>query len=245
MSDTSTATDPVNKQDRNVGNRGDILKHAALVALAELMAPRSGLRYLETHAYRLVAPCDAERWHRGVRSFRGESGYDRYAALEKKWVDDGKYRCSVGLALDALPRVRLVLAEHCSHTRRQLLAQLAEEDADHLVLDDAAEFGRLAGSRAGPGLALVDPFRSVHECWSSFCRGFCALCGGHDALVLAFQHNRHGVEWPEAPHGLTLIATVDDDSYHLASYATPAMGEAACAALGTLGWQKADDQIHS
>jgi len=52
-----TATSRGNKQDRNVANRGDILKHAALVALAELLADHGDLRYLETHAYRLMAPC--------------------------------------------------------------------------------------------------------------------------------------------------------------------------------------------
>jgi hypothetical protein len=90
MSDTSTTTGRVNKQDHNVGNRGDILKHAALVALAELMALRSDLYYLETHAYRLVAPCNVKRWHRKVEPLRGERAYARYVALEKRWIDDGR-----------------------------------------------------------------------------------------------------------------------------------------------------------
>ena len=104
-------------------------------------------------------------------------------------------------------------------------------------MDDAAAFGRFAGGRAGPGLALVDPFKSVHEIWPSFCRAFGALCGGHDALILAFQFNPGAVEWPDAPHGLALVTTIDDGRYHLASYATPDMCEATRAALGTLGWQ--------
>ena len=74
------------------------------------------------------------------------------------------------------------------------------------MLEDAAAFGHLAGGRAGAGLALVDPFESVHEFWPSFCRGFGALCDGHDALILAFQHNLGTVSWPDAPPGLALFA---------------------------------------
>ena len=104
VSATPTAAGRVNSQDRNVGNRGDILKHAALVALAELMATRTNLRYLETHAYRLVAPCDAERWSLELHSLRRDHAFERYAALEKTWVERGLYRCSVGLALEPAPR---------------------------------------------------------------------------------------------------------------------------------------------
>ena len=237
MGDALMATGDRNTQDCNVGNRGDILKHAALIALGELMSPRAHLRYLETHAYRLVAPCDAERWRRELLSLGRHRAYERYVDLEKTWVEGGRYRCSVGLILDLLPGARLILAEQHGPTRQQLLAQLAEEGADHLVLDDAAAFGRLAGGRAGPSLALVDPFESVHEFWLSFCRGFGVLCGGHDALILAFQYNSGTVNWPDAPPGLALTMTVDDGRYHLASYATQAMREATRTALGALGWQ--------
>lgn len=141
MGDALMATGDRNTQDCNVGNRGDILKHAALVALGELMSPRAHLRYLETHAYRLVAPCDAERWRRELLSLGRHRAYERYVDLEKTWVEGGRYRCSVSLILDLLPGARLILAEQHGPTRRQLLAQLAEEDADHLVPDDAAAFG--------------------------------------------------------------------------------------------------------
>ena len=237
MTDAPDAPGRANKQDRNVGNLGDILKHAALVALADLMAPHQHLRYLETHAYRLIAPCNAERWHEKLRSLPQGRAYERYAALEKRWVGGRQYRCSVGLALDVLPHASLILAEEHRDTRRRLDAQLAEQNADYLLLDNASAFGRLAGSRTGPGLALVDPFRSIHECWPAFCRGFVALCGGHDALILVFQYKSGAVDWPSAPLNLALVASVDNGPFHLASFATPAMCDVTRVALASLGWR--------
>jgi hypothetical protein len=48
-----------NPQNRNVGNLGDILKHAALVNLAQLHTARnkSKVAYIETHAFKLEATC--------------------------------------------------------------------------------------------------------------------------------------------------------------------------------------------
>jgi hypothetical protein len=129
MGDPPMAIGDRNTQDSNVGNRGDILKHAALVALGESMSPHAHLRYLETHAYRLVAACDSERWRRELLSLGRHRASKRYVDLEKTWIEGGRYRCSVGLILDLLPGARLILAEQHGPTRLQLLAQLASISA--------------------------------------------------------------------------------------------------------------------
>ncbi|MFN7143612.1 MAG: hypothetical protein ACK4YP_07555, partial [Myxococcota bacterium] len=56
-----------NVQDRNVGNVGDIVKHAALVALAGLLRRRNAglVRHVETHTFRLVAPLPEPALWRG------------------------------------------------------------------------------------------------------------------------------------------------------------------------------------
>jgi hypothetical protein len=229
---------PGNKQDHNVGNRGDILKHAALVALTGLMDRQPNLRYLETHAYKPIASCDTERWNAEIRSFSGKRDYDRYADLERHHVAKGLYRCSVGLVLDVLPGARFILAERNSVTRQELLAQLHESGAEYLVLDSATDFGRISGGNPAPCLALVDPFESVHECWAQFCQGFAALRGDCDALILAFQYGRRAIEWPVGPAELMRVATIDDGPFHLAAWATPFVSADACSKLCQLGWRK-------
>jgi hypothetical protein len=53
-----------NRQFANVGNLGDILKHAALTSLVELLYTRGErLLSVDTHAFLLEAPCpDPTRW---------------------------------------------------------------------------------------------------------------------------------------------------------------------------------------
>jgi len=55
----------MNLQDSKVGNIGDILKHAALIALAGLIKKRNTQKkicYLDTHTYNFKSKCSNERW---------------------------------------------------------------------------------------------------------------------------------------------------------------------------------------
>lgn len=76
---------PNNRQSRSVGNIGDVLKHAALIGLAELLASRgSPLSFVDTHAFLLHAPlADPSRWQRaGDELTAKHPAYRRYAEIE-------------------------------------------------------------------------------------------------------------------------------------------------------------------
>ena len=121
----------LNRQLGNVGNLGDIIKHAALVELAGLLAGgRADVSFVDTHTFQLQAPLpDRARWDREVDALTAlHPDYERYATLERAALGrNGTYRCSSGLVLDALRdrRACAVLGEANSASRAELSAQVA------------------------------------------------------------------------------------------------------------------------
>lgn len=233
-----------NVQVRNVGNRGDIVKHAALVALAErLRARNAGLvRHVETHTFQLQAEVpDRGRWEAEVARL---TGLEAYAARERPWVDRGLYRCSAGLAADTLGApVRLVLAEANAPTRAALAAALAAESlpVDALV-DDAHALAALAPpADPAPLLVHVDPFDHPRGYWPVVA----ALLAtwrrpDQDAVVLAFAYDKAApLVWPEPPAGLVAVGRFDLAPYGLAAWASPGIAAEARGALAGLGWVQA------
>ncbi|MFZ5476461.1 MAG: hypothetical protein ACOZNI_06750 [Myxococcota bacterium] len=209
----------MNVQEGNVGNRGDVLKHEALVAFAELLLARNpgGVRHVETHAFRLDAPLS-----------RPWTGTGRYAELEAPWVAKGRYRCSAGLVADVLgPAGRLVLAEADPETRAALAAQVA---AEGLRLELLVEDALLLASRELPPMAMlvhVDPFDHPARYWPTVSH-LLRWRGDRDAIVVAFAYDRGGpIEWPGAPEGTVAIGARWDAPYGLAAWATRGIAEAA------------------
>jgi 23S rRNA A2030 N6-methylase RlmJ len=216
----------VNVQDGNVGNRGDVLKHVALVELAALLRARNpgGVRHVETHTFRLDAPLS-----------RAWSGEGRYGALEAPWVARGRYRCSAGLVADVLgPVGRLALAEAHPETRAALAAAVA---AEGLVVDALVDEAFALGEIALPPMPLlvhVDPFDHARRYWPLVERLLATWRRPEeDAVVLAFAYDKtDAIAWPEAPAGLVAIGRRDDRPYGVAAWASPGIAEAARAAVG-------------
>lgn len=231
-----------NVQDGNVGNLGDVVKHAALVALAErLRARNAGLvRHVETHTFRLVAPLpDVARW----RDRTAAPAFAAYAAREAPWVDRGLYRCSAGLVADTLGApVRLLLAEAHAPTRALLADALAAEalPVDALV-DDAAALATVPPGPPAPLLVHVDPFDHPRGYWPIVARLLETWrAPAHDAAVLAFAYDKAGpVTWPDPPPGTVALGRLDAAPYGLAAWATPAFADDARDALRSLGWNLA------
>ncbi len=239
-------SDP-NVQDRNVGNRGDIVKHAALVTLAEgLRARTTGLvRHAETHTFRLYAPLpDAQRWTDNVAALAAladRGPLDAYVAREAPWIARGLYRCSAGLAADTLGEpVRLLLAEAHAPTREALAAALAEEglSVDALV-DDAAALASLpTPAEPAPLLVHVDPFDHPRGYWPVVERLLTTWRRrDQDAVVLAFAYDKAGsIAWPRPPADLVPLGRLDAPPYGLAAWGSPGIAEDARGRLGGLGW---------
>lgn len=238
-----------NVQDRNVGNVGDIVKHAALVALAGLLRRRNAglVRHVETHTFRLVAPIPEPALWRGRVAAHVPAGADAYVALEEPWVGRGLYRCSAGLVADTLGApVRLLLAEAHPPTRDALRAALANEGlpVDALV-HDALALHLPAPPDPAPLLVHVDPFDHPRGYW----RVVEHLLGtwrrpDQDAVVLAFAYDKAGpVDWPAPPAtpagALEPLGRKDAVPYGLAAWATPGIAEDAAAIVRALGWNAA------
>ena len=233
-----------NLQDANVGNRGDIVKHAALVALATLLRARNAgpVRHVETHTFRLTAPLpDPALWRTRVAEL-GLSDH-AYAAIEAPWAAQGRYRCSAGLVADTLGApLSLLLAEAHAPTRALLQAALAEEGlpVDALV-DDALALAALPQGAPAPLLVHVDPFDHPVAYWPVVA----ALLErwrlpAHDAVVLAFAYDKRGpVAWPPPPPGLSALGRLDRAPYGLAAWASPGIEADARSALAALGWTSA------
>lgn len=231
-----------NVQDRNVGNRGDVVKHVALVALADLLRARNpGLvRHVETHTFRLHAPLpDAAAWRAHVAAL-DPAATARYLALQARHVAEGRYRCSAGLVADALGApVSLLLAEAHAPTREALAAALAEEGLPvEALVDDALVLAAVPPGPPAPLLVHVDPFDAPHRYWPTVER----LLGtwrrpDQDAVVLAFGYDKHApVAWPEPPADLVAVGTLDARPYGLAAWASRGIASRVEAELARSGW---------
>ncbi len=235
----------MNIQLGNVGNRGDILKHAALIQLAEVLRQRVGPEsvYIETHAYLLYSfIVDARDWkHQSLRLTQTWCGYHAYIERETKWVERGRYRCSAGLALDVLSPDLAFLAEIDLQTRRQLKRQLREAGFSNrvMVTESTDRLPAVIGKRECNGfLMLVDPFENPRECWPTV--SCIAQAIEHAELMGAievFAYADKAFDWPSPPAGFKgPIATVDQYPFQLAVYATALFEKPAQELLGDLGW---------
>lgn len=242
----------MNPQHRNVGNPGDVLKHAALVELARtLRLDRGGsgprFRYVDTHTFLLEAPCvDPSAWLARVDRERERfAAYTPYFELERGVTRGEPYRCSARLAVDVLDPAEtdLVLAESEPATRGRLRSQLLEARlAPEELLEDAAHLPSVRASQPGERvLALVDPFVLTDALWTALSPGLARLFpSGSIGILEAFTFDAHraAATWPCAPGALVgPLASIDRGPYHLALYATAAIADEAARACNALGWR--------
>ena len=237
-----------NPQYKNAGNLGDILKHAALLAMARLLNARSSgqpVNYFETHAFQLhTSLTNPKRWEDECQDeISQHPSYQPYHSAEHHFVSNGQYRCSCGLIIDVLlPNRRLFLAEANAQTRTTLQSQLAAENVScELLLNDARGFEFLATvNNPGPLLGLVDPFTSPNEVWGAVCNAVNVLRKREsDGVIEVFSYSEgETVNWPQSPSGFVgPVATVARPPYFLAVYATDAVANEAKEKLVGLDWK--------
>ena len=241
-----------NPQLGNVGNRGDIHKHAALVRLARLMAgrnPQQAVHYLDTHAFLVEAPLANPRWREEVEALQGRfPAYADYRALEEPLTARNLYLCSTGLAIACLPAAGLHLSESDAATRMLLQEQLAGRNVAAVrVLAEVARHADPPPPFPGPLLALVDPFTLTQTVWSDACRAVAALRAPEaDGLLEVFtcHEDRASVDWPAPPEGWRgPLAALADPPYFVAVYAAgDEVAASAMAELAALGWDRQSDK---
>ncbi len=237
---------PTNRQSRSVGNLGDILKHAALVELASMLAARGApVSYVDTHCFLLHAPlADPERWHREIEAHvERHPAYERYAARERASIArTGDYRCSSGLVIDTLEDARgsTVLGEANAATRTDLRAQIADEHLTNVfVVDDAVEIDTTARvPRGGVLLVHVDPFSLTPALWATLRASLDAMSGrSSESIFVLYRYSRSARSaWPAAPAGtLGPVAEIRGGPHEIAVYASAVLTDVVreiCDALG-------------
>lgn len=237
----------MNLHQNNVGNQGDILKHAALKALAGLLAdPRAGtLNYLDTHAYLLYGRLANRLWRAETERLAVEHpGYRGYVEVEAPWVARGQYQCSAGIVHGVAPHAQLYLSESDATTRTILTHQIADAGMERVTLLSAAAQWCDAppAARQGRLLALLDPFCLTEDDWRA---GLCGLerlhRGGEDGLLEVFTYDKQvsEVDWPPPPEGWAgPLARVHRAPFHLAVYASGPIRRSAARSLQGLGWRR-------
>lgn len=239
-----------NPQSNNVGNLGDILKHAALVAGVEALLKRGrALTYIDTHAYLLEAPCgNPGRWLNESRDLRRQhERYGTYVDLQPRAARrPSVYRCSTGLVIDVGRKLTgatptLVVAEKNAATRQRLRQQLSTEGIGSFTLLNQAEDLSTVGTLTPDVLyALVDPFTLDESLWLTVSPQLSRLAASatHAVVQVFTYEKRSAVSWPEPPSGLAgPVVTIDADPFHLATYATRSVAEHISAACTGLGWK--------
>lgn len=238
----------MNPQVRNASNLGDIIKHAALVSLIDVLAARTpgALVYVDTHTFLLETDCtNPDRWRAEVATeATAHAAAQTYRDAERAYVDRGRYRCSTGLVRDRLlrRRVSFILAESDPGTRRELETQLEKEGIrPHEFLEDARQLADVTLPDAvGTLFALVDPFVLDDSLWTSVACGLERLIEhATDAVVEVFTYHRGPVVWPASPAGVAgPVATIDRRPFHVALYASAGVARDVEKCGLALGWER-------
>lgn len=237
-----------NRQLGNVGNLGDVIKHAALVELAALLAQApERVSFVDTHAFQIHAPlADPARWAREVEALVcSHVAYARYAELERAALArDNHYLCSSGLVLETLGEKRAcaVLGEANAASRAEIAAQIATEQlANVLIAEGAARVDD--GMRVPAGGALlvhVDPFALSAALWSEIAPALDAMCSRSAvAVVVVYRYSRSAAApWPIAPASTTgPVATTRGGPHEVAAYASAEIAGAVLEVCASLGWR--------
>jgi len=240
-----------NPQYRNVGNLGDILKHAALVSLTKIAIRKAKkkLTYIDTHAFMLSAPCpNPDEWHRIIRSvFAAHESYQDYFMLERHIMENKPYRCSSGLTLDLLSTSGIsycaFLYEKDSQTRKTLKQQLHSEGQEHCeVISDALTIATLKlPPEIDTLLMLVDPFNKLDdELWNAVSKALCNYVNsGIEVIVQVFTYDKNSdaIQWREAPHPIGKpCAHISRQPFHLAVYSMKGLNKDVTQCCQALGW---------
>ena len=236
-----------NLQDENVGNLGDILKHAALIQLAKVFAENISTEkyYLDSHSYLYQSRLATEDWQTQVARLLAQSPlYQDYIDIETPYIASGDYLCSSGLVHGLMPEAHLLLCETNRDTREWLLQQLADNKVGyHTVKAQMLKWVKGKSFKKLPNLlALIDPFELTDELWRSLNQCLAKMLDYQaPALMLVFDYRKTAERaWPKRMDtGLTNIAGLSSGPYHLAVYASADLIGPVTTRLKALGWQLA------
>lgn len=241
----------MNPQYGNVGNLGDIIKHAALTNLLNLLLSKyqGHIEYIDTHTFRLSSECpDISRWLEDtVRNLVKYEDYYDYLKMESQVLDERPYRCSSGLAIDILKAKTFynsffVFSESDTETRMILSEQIKNEGiTNYRLIENAIDIKGLKLKQDIKAVfLLVDPFELDAELWDNVCN-FLETCQSTGVAVVVevftYDKNSKVAVWPNGPSGFVRpVSFIDIPPYHLAIYASSVIKDAVVRTCSSLGW---------
>lgn len=235
---------PLNPQEHNVGNLGDILKHAALLQLIRFFDRFTGRKfYLDTHCYLLQARLANPDWSAEVQALlQNYPLYDDYRRLQKPYAERGEYLCSSGIVSRQSGDTELLLSESNPDTRCTLRQQLRDRGIRATVKHDMALWHRELSIRNDENIfILLDPFHLTEGLWYEVCAlQEQSMSAGAQGLLLVFHYDKEedAFAWPGAAAAWGgPAASLSRPPYHLAVYSTPAYRQAVADLLTPLGWR--------
>ncbi|MDH5409704.1 MAG: hypothetical protein OEY00_13915 [Gammaproteobacteria bacterium] len=239
----------MNPQDGNVGNLGDVLKHAALVQLAKLFAEHmSGEKYyLDSHSYLYQSNLVNTEWRQQTAALRSQSVlYQDYIDLETAYINQGEYLCSSGIVNKIIPDAHLLLCESNRSTREWLLQQLADNKVTyHTVKAQLVKWAKRKSFKKLPNLLmLLDPFELTDSLWKSVNRCIGKMLDDNaEAIILVFDYTTQTDKvWPVSQKRWQgPVACISMPPYRLAAYATEQLRPATLTLLLELGWSSCMD----
>ena len=238
-----------NRQDKNVGNYGDILKHAALVQLAHYLAscPRTlSYYYIDTHTYLHHAKLANLDWFKQISWLEHRyPQYVRYRNAEQSWLDRGEYLCSVGLVTQLCPHAVFYCYEHRPDTQTRLRLQLdaaklkSESVGGQFNADVWLNGVRHQLSQQSLVLMLVDPFQMTNEQVSLTERFLSKLeqSKSQYICVLFDYQQAERVKWNLHTRLNADCMTIDFQPFHLACVFSATLSDAVVRELTPLGWK--------
>lgn len=237
-------------QLRHVGNLGDIFKHAALVATLDALRGISGrLLYVESNAFRPVAPLKNKAWWQEVKSLPQTEAVRRYREFEEPYVSKDLYLCSPGIATELLKKrapgsTDILLCERAKGSLALLRAAIPQA----ALLNNHGKLATELLARAGgysAVVALIDPYK-FRDVAAHFRSWLLALSGAvqtaSPTAVLVFDHGSSNPSWCNQDEPLELTGGIDESPYHLAFYASRAGKDLVWPSLKTGGMRSANER---
>lgn len=237
-----------NLQDSNVGNLGDVLKHAVLVQLAKVFAEHipGEKYYLDSHSYLYQSRLAATDWQVQTQELLKKSPlYQDYIDIEQPYVLKGDYLCSSGLVHKVIPDAHLILCEKNRQTREWLLQQLADNRVTyHTVKEQMLKWVGGKSFKKLPNLfALIDPFELNNELWSTANQCLHKMVDDSaPVIMLVFDYKQQPeYDWPETPDNwLQFVASISMQPFQLGVYTVPELLQRVQQQMKLLGWTTRD-----
>ncbi len=223
-----------NIQTSNVGNFGDIIKHALLVQLIQFLKnrSRSNFTYVDLHTFLMQYAANFPTWSSNVSQL--DDMCKEYIDIEREhYSKTNNYLCSSGIAAQLLEKhshANLILSEQCAETKKTLKSQLdILTELDHQIMNHSTELSSYLKPSSNTALfVLIDPFKLDQKEWSEHMSAIINVLQqstNMDVVIEVFNYDERSVDehWKDFPIDESVLKRVyatKYNKYHLAVFTT-------------------------